>query len=94
MSDDKSEKPEKQFFDEKTGIVHGHECPKTKKEFGQGGDGECALEALLKLPVPDLDSLKGQTATISIGGPAKVNSRAYRENWGTIFGKKATVGEA
>jgi hypothetical protein len=91
---DEEKKPDKLFFDEKTGIVHGSECPRTKKEFGEGGDGGCALEAILKLPAPDLDSLKGREVTISIGGPAKVNSAAYREGHDRIFGTKPPVGQA
>ena len=27
-------------------------------------------------------------------GPAKVNSKAFRDNWDTIFGKKVPVGQA
>lgn len=27
-------------------------------------------------------------------GPAKVNTKAYRDNWDNIFGKKSTVGQA
>lgn len=27
-------------------------------------------------------------------GPAKVNSKAFRDNWDTIFGKKVSVGQA
>lgn len=100
MSDDQK-KPEKEFFDEETGILHGSTCPRTKKEFGEGGDGGCALEALLKLPAPDLDSFRGREATISMSkdgrasiGPAKVTSEKYREGYDRIFGTKPPVGQA
>ena len=97
MSDDK--KPEKAFLDEKTGLLHGSDCPRTKKEFGQEGGGECPGEALVEqimsaLPdPPDLDSLKGREVTVAIG-PAKVNSRAYREGHDRIFGTRAPVRKA
>ena len=34
------------------------------------------------------------TEEIPISKPSKVNSRAYIDNWGTIFGKKTVVGDA
>lgn len=45
------------------------------------------------LSVTSLYSTKASGAQES-KGPAKVNSRAYRANWETIFGKKAPIGEA
>jgi hypothetical protein len=33
-------------------------------------------------------------AVVTTKGPAKVNSREYRNNWDGIFGKKQTVGDA
>jgi hypothetical protein len=89
----------KEFHDEKTGVVHDSDCPRTKKEFGEEGGGECPGETFVKqilaaLPAPpDLESLKGREVTVTIG-PAKVNSRAFRDGHDRIFGTKPTVGEA
>lgn len=85
MSDEK-EKPDKLFFDEKTGILHGTECPKTKREFGEKIEGECALERNLRG--------HGHRESPCGHGPAQVASKEYREGYDRIFGTKPTVGKA
>ena len=100
MSDEK--KPDKLFFDEKTGIVHGHDCPRTKKEFGEASEGKCPVEKF----VHDLRSYQRDSVAALAGdvlqagdhrcadGPAQVASRAYREGHDRIFGTKPPVGQA
>jgi hypothetical protein len=55
----------------------------------------------MNLPAPDLDSLRGREATVSIGkdgrasiGPAQVATKEYREGYDRIFGTRPTVGKA
>lgn len=88
MSDDEQKKPEKQFFDEKTGIIHGHECPKTKKEFGEAAEGGCQLEEFFRTG----DYMSNNPCMSS--GPAQVASQAYRDGHDRIFGTRAPVGKA
>jgi hypothetical protein len=97
MSDEK--KPEKAFLDEKTGLLHDSDCPRTKKEFGQEGGGECPGETLVKEILTKVREAipfqhdHGPTCSPS-SGPAKVNSPAYRDGYDRIFGTRPTVGQA
>jgi hypothetical protein len=96
MSDDK--KPEKEFLDEKTGLLHGSDCPRTKKEFGQEGGGDCPGETLVKTITEAVRKAIPYQPDDGHGcersGPAKVSSPAYRDGWENLFGAKKTVGQA
>jgi hypothetical protein len=101
MSDDK--KPEKAFLDEKTGLLHDSDCPRTKKEFGQEGGGECPGETLVKeiltmvreaIPYQADDGCTPRAKYAKHSGPAKVSSPAYRDGYDRIFGTRPTVGKA
>jgi hypothetical protein len=91
-----NEKPEKQFFDEKTGILHGTECPKTKKEFGEDISGSCELEekitAWREAGAPGL--VKEFHDPSCAKGPAQVATKAYRDGHDRIFGTRPTLGKA
>lgn len=95
MSDDEK-KPDKLFFDEKTGILHGSECPKTKKEFKEDGGGDhCALESFLKQKYEEIrEAIPYQPDAASTIGPAQVATKQYRDGYDRIFGTKPTMGKA
>jgi len=96
---DEKDKPEKLFHDETTGLVHDAECPRTKKEFGQEGGGECPNEPFVKMIHESVDRYMEQIGVpkkpaSSSSGPAQVSTPKYREGWDQIFGSKKTVGQA
>jgi hypothetical protein len=89
-----SDKPEKEFL-EKTGLLHGSDCPRTKKEFGQEGGGECPGETLVKeIYAAVKKAIPFEHDHSPNSGPTKVNSRNYRDGHDRIFGTKPSVGQA
>lgn len=62
-----------------TVVRHGPDCPVTK------AFREVAEEMIGKA---------GEEANSENAGPAKYNSKAYRQGWDNIFGKKTEVGQA
>jgi hypothetical protein len=63
--------------------------------FREGEAPECTEGELTRVKTEQIAGpLYQVTESEPVGKPSLVNSRAYRQNWENIFGKKQDVGEA